>query len=116
MIEFTDTGYADQLKLAYSGPDTLRKPTQIPFERRDDILYMGPPPVVATPASTMTMAKKTTTTTAKTTTTTHELLSRPEIEHEIMSQNAVTPRYYATTKPKTEQTPFVFNPMHFPVC
>ena len=24
-IEFTDSGYADQLRLAYSGPDTLRK-------------------------------------------------------------------------------------------
>jgi len=114
VIEFTDTGYADQLKIAYSGPDTLRKPTQIPYERRDDILYMGPPPVVATPASTMNIPK-TATTKSTTTTTTHELLSRPEIEHEIKSQNAVRPRYYPTERPETRATPFVFNPMHFPV-
>lgn len=113
VIEFTDTGYADQLKIAYSGPDTLRKPTQIPYERRDDILYMGPPPVVATPASTMNIPK-TATTKSTTTTTTHELLSRPEIEHEIKSQNAVRPRYYPTERPETRATPFVFNPMHFP--
>ena len=44
----------DQLRIAYSGPDTLRKPTQLPYERRDDILYMGQPPIVATPKSTTT--------------------------------------------------------------
>lgn len=53
-VEFTDTGYMDQLRIAYSGPDTLRKPTQLPYERRDDILYMGQPPIVATPKSTTT--------------------------------------------------------------
>ena len=37
-IEFTDAGYMDKLRLAYSGPDTLRKPTMFPFESRDDIL------------------------------------------------------------------------------
>jgi len=58
---------------------------------------------------------KTATTKSTTTTTTHELLSRPEIEHEIKSQNAVRPRYYPTERPETRATPFVFNPMHFPV-
>lgn len=53
-VEFTDTGYMDQLRIAYSGPDTLRKPTQLPYEQRDDILYMGQPPIVATPKSTTT--------------------------------------------------------------
>ena len=30
-VEFTDSGYADQLRLAYSGPDTLRKVINVMF-------------------------------------------------------------------------------------
>ena len=30
-VEFTDSGYADQLRLAYSGPDTLRKVIYVMF-------------------------------------------------------------------------------------
>jgi hypothetical protein len=28
-VEFTDTGYMDELRIAYAGPDTLRKPTSL---------------------------------------------------------------------------------------
>lgn len=114
-VEFTDTGYMDQLRIAYSGPDTLRKPTQLPYERRDDILYMGQPPIVATPKPTITQP----TTTIKTTMSTHEMLATRLKVHEVMSHRelennlfapppTMAPRPVPTTKPRFEYHPFNF--------
>ena len=82
-IEFTDAGYMDKLRLAYSGPDTLRKPTMFPFESRDDILYMGQPPVLAKEKSTKAPP---TSPTSPTTTTTTKYINHQVIDVQVRDQ------------------------------
>jgi len=112
-VEFTDTGYMDQLRIAYSGPDTLRKPTQLPYERRDDILYMGQPPIVATPKSTTTQA----TTTAQTTMATHRMLATRLKVHEVMHQqevhNFLAPPPTPPPAPVVTTRSFDYHPFNF---
>ena len=72
----------DQLRLAYSGPDTLRKPTMFPFEGRDDILYMGQPPVLSKEKTTTTKAATTPTTVA----TTPSMNTHPKVvNHQVIN-------------------------------